>query len=308
MYQISPMKEHLLCEAATSISKCFLYIYQKGHTMAVIRVNKTKDYTVMSNYHFKDRNLSLKAKGLLSLMLSLPDDWNYSTEGLVTLSSDQHASVRSALKELENFYYLKRLAVRDKGKIVDWEYHIYEYPQVEKQEIEKPQVEKPQVDFQQVGNHAQLNTNKSSIKELSIKELNIKEIKRAPNGYDAILAEYPLNEKVKETVIEFVKMRKLIKKPLTDYAFKKMLNKLTRLSSDPQTQIKILDNSITNNWQDIYELKDEQKRVGKDYNQSAFNKLAQEPEIAEDDFNKRLAEHNKRAQALDEQLKRAKGL
>ena len=68
----------------------------------VFRVNRTKDYTVMSNHHFKNKNLSLKAKGLLSLMLSLPDDWNYSIKGLVTLSKDGRDSVMAALKELES--------------------------------------------------------------------------------------------------------------------------------------------------------------------------------------------------------------
>lgn len=68
----------------------------------IIRVERTKNFTVMSNHHFKNKNLSLKAKGLLSLMLSLPDDWNYNMKGLATLSKDGIDSVRTAMKELEN--------------------------------------------------------------------------------------------------------------------------------------------------------------------------------------------------------------
>ena len=108
--------------------------------MSVVRVNKNSDYTVMSNYHFKEKNMSLKAKGLLSLMLSLPDDWDYTVAGLTTLSSDGETSVRNALKELEEFHYLVRNRVYENGKIVDWEYNIYEIPSenlvVENQQLE----------------------------------------------------------------------------------------------------------------------------------------------------------------------------
>lgn len=93
------------------------------------KINKTKDYTIMSNSHFRDKRMSLKAKGLLSIMLSLPDDWDYSTMGLTSLSSDGETSVRSALQELEEFGYLTRERIREGGKIVDWEYNIYETPQ-----------------------------------------------------------------------------------------------------------------------------------------------------------------------------------
>ena len=74
--------------------------------MPVIRVNKTKDYTVMSNYHFKEKDMSLKAKGLLSLMLSLPDNWGYSVEGLVNICKENETSINTALKELKLFGYL----------------------------------------------------------------------------------------------------------------------------------------------------------------------------------------------------------
>ena len=69
--------------------------------MSVFRINKTKNYTVMSNYHLQDRNLSYKAKGLLSYMLSLPSDWDYSIKGLVALSKENITSIKSGLKELK---------------------------------------------------------------------------------------------------------------------------------------------------------------------------------------------------------------
>ena len=87
--------------------RCILNETKGNEIMSeVIRVKRTKNFTVMSNHHFKNKELSLKAKGLLSLMLSLPDDWNYSMKGLATLSKDGIDSVRTAMKELENQGYV----------------------------------------------------------------------------------------------------------------------------------------------------------------------------------------------------------
>lgn len=97
--------------------------------MSVIRVEKNKDYTVISNLCFKEKNMSLKAKGLLTFMLSLPEDWDYSVTGLVLLCKENESSIKSALKELEKFGYLKREIVRNNGKFEDMEYIIYEKPQ-----------------------------------------------------------------------------------------------------------------------------------------------------------------------------------
>ena len=76
--------------------------------MPVIRINKTQNYTVMSNYHLKEKDMSLKAKGLLSLMLSLPDSWDYSISGLVPICKENETEIKSILKELEEFGYLER--------------------------------------------------------------------------------------------------------------------------------------------------------------------------------------------------------
>jgi len=84
----------------------------------------------MSNYHFKNRKLSLKAMGLLSLMLSLPDTWDYSLKGLSTICGDGISSVRAGINELEEHGYVKRKRMRDvHGRLSDTEYSIFEYPQ-----------------------------------------------------------------------------------------------------------------------------------------------------------------------------------
>lgn len=139
---------------------------ERGDIMSVFRVHKTKNFTVMSNYHFKEKEMGLKAKGLLSLMLSLPDSWNYSVSGLVSLSKDGKDGVMSALAELEKFGYLTRKRVQnEKGQFSGVEYHIFEIPQTEKPISEKPISDIPNAENQQL-----LSTNK--IKFLKNKKIN----------------------------------------------------------------------------------------------------------------------------------------
>ena len=138
--------------------------------MAVFRVNRNKNYTHMANYHFKDKGLSWKAKGILSTMLSLPDDWDYSLAGLSTLANDGMSSTRTAIKELETSGYLIRKPIRKDGKIADWEYLIFEKPQAEKLVVENQQVENPLVE-----NHTQLSTKESSTKKSNTKKSSTKE-------------------------------------------------------------------------------------------------------------------------------------
>ena len=98
--------------------------------MAVYRVERTRDYTVMSNYHLKDTTLSLKAKGLLSMFLSFPDDWNYSTRGLAAICKEGVEAIGNTIKELEKAGYIVRRKLRgSNGRITDTEYVIYEQPQ-----------------------------------------------------------------------------------------------------------------------------------------------------------------------------------
>lgn len=102
---------------------------EREAAMSTFRVNKNVNYTVMSNYHLQDKKLSLKAKGLLSYMLSLPDDWDYSLKGLTTGCKDGLDSVRTAVLELEEHGYVHRQKVRNaRGQIIDYDYQVYESP------------------------------------------------------------------------------------------------------------------------------------------------------------------------------------
>ena len=117
--------------------------------MAVFRVQRTRDYTVMSNYHLRDQNLTLKAKGLLSMMLSLPDEWNYTTRGLAAICKEGVDAIGSALKELENNGYIVRHQLRGaNGRISDTEYIIYEQPhKAETPDTDSPDTENPDMVF-----------------------------------------------------------------------------------------------------------------------------------------------------------------
>lgn len=131
--------------------------------MAVFRVKKTRDFTVMSNHHLRNKELSLKAKGLLSVMLSLPDEWDYSLKGLANISKEKIDAIRTGIKELEKAGYVERHQIRnDKGQIEDVEYIIHEQPIMVEPILENPMLDKP---FQE--NPIQLNINKSITEELN---------------------------------------------------------------------------------------------------------------------------------------------
>ena len=141
--------------------------------MAVFRIEKTRDYTVMANHHLRNTALSLKAKGLLSLMLSLPEDWDYTTKGLARICKDGVDSICATVRELEDAGYIIRERVRNaNGQLGSIEYTILEQPREAPPEREKPvQVNpvlgKPVLGKPEQENPAQLNT-KESNKDLSI--------------------------------------------------------------------------------------------------------------------------------------------
>lgn len=144
--------------------------------MAYFRVNKNRDYTVMSNHHLRDRNLSLRAIGLLSKMLSLPDDWDYSVPGLVAICRESKNIIQGALKELEKNGYLVRTMTRDSSGHIGYNYDVYEQPQHTLPRPEKPFTVEPCTEKQ-----PQLNTNKLSTNKLSTEESKTQEKAVEPN-------------------------------------------------------------------------------------------------------------------------------
>ena len=128
--------------------------------MAVFKIEKNKNYTVMSNYHLRDKRMSLKAKGLLSFMLSLPLDWDYSLDGLEKICKEGKDSIRSALNELKLYGYLVIKKTQNNKGIFEYEYMIYEYPYSENPDMDYPDMENP----------TQINTNIQNTKKQNDKE------------------------------------------------------------------------------------------------------------------------------------------
>ena len=125
--------------------------------MSVFRVAKNRNYTIMSNHHLKDKNLSFKAKGLLSYMLSLPDDWDYSLVGLCKASKDNKTAIQSTLKELKEYNYLEITRERTEKGQFEWVYNIFEKP--------KPYTDFPYMENPSTENQPQLNTKKINTKK-----------------------------------------------------------------------------------------------------------------------------------------------
>ena len=192
----------------------------------------------MSNYHFKEKKMSLKAKGLLSLMLSLPDDWNYSISGLVTLSKDGKDSVMSALGELEEFGYLTRVRLTNsKGQFSGVEYNIYEEPQRENPNAVKPTEDIKKAENPNAENRQQLNT--YNIKDLLNKIYDILNT----NEDDELLWLYK----------DYIKMREEINAPLTETGLEKLVDRAKRLSKNNiRIEKLLLETALINNWKNVY--------------------------------------------------------
>ena len=193
--------------------------------MAFMRVKKNSNYTVMSNYHLRDRNISLKAKGLLSLMLSLPEEWDFTLAGLAHISKEGVSAIRAAVIELEENGYVSRTRIRNEaGQLTDVEYTIYECPQSKSHSTDpphallqqpecdspvlgKPILENPTLDHPTSEKQMQLNT-KGISKDISITDLSnpYQSKDRIPSkGMDSSFPDdnpsyYMLTEKIKQQI------------------------------------------------------------------------------------------------------------
>lgn len=225
--------------------------------MSVIRVNNTKGFTVMSNYHFQDKEISLKAKGLLGLMLSLPSNWDYSVNGLVAIVKENKAAVQSALKELEEHKYLKRTRVQDETGRFDYIYDIYEKPYDKLPWAENRCTDIQCTENRCTENQPQINTNKQSTNKQNTKELNTNNSLKEnckKESVQSVISSYTESKDLQDALHDFVDMRTKMRKPLTPRAMKLSLNKLDGLALDDITKLAIVNQSIEHGWQTFYKL------------------------------------------------------
>ena len=213
----------------------------------VIRVEKNREYVVMNNKFLRNKEMSLKAKGLLALCLSLPETWDYSLNGLVAICKENITSVRSGLKELEEHGHLQRNKKKnEKGQFV-YEYVIFEVPYIENLHMDNQHIEK-----QPIENHSELN-----IKEKSIKEENIEEI-------DLYIKEHAFAA-IWSLLKEYLEMRKEIGTPISMRGLKMLLNRIEKLSNGNITvQRLMLENAILNKWKNVYKPKDQEIKAAEE--------------------------------------------
>ena len=217
--------------------------------MSVFRVEKTKGYTVMSNHHLRNHALSLKAKGLLSQMLSLPEDWDYTLQGLAQINKESIDAIREAVRELERAGYIKRSRERDeRGCLRGTVYTIYEQPHaeptpeeptqekpaldnptLEKPALDNPTLEKPMLDKPTLENPTQLNTESTKKRKRQSKDLSITDSIPFPSGFPDAPA-----QKRTETKGTFESYRKVILENI-DYDV---------LASDPHVDREQLDEIV----------------------------------------------------------------
>ena len=211
----------------------------------VIRVEKNREYVVMNNKFLRNKQMSLKAKGLLALCLSLPDDWDYSINGLVSITKESITAVRNAMKELEELGYMKINKLQNEKGQFRYEYVIYETPHIENLHVDNADMENLVVENLVVDNQLQQSTNKQIIKEKVFnKDLYIKERASA-----AIWS--PLND--------YLEMRKEIGAELTERGLKLLLTRLEKLSNNNiNIQRLMLENATMNKWKNIYKPKDQE--------------------------------------------------
>jgi len=190
--------------------------------MAVCRVEKNKNYTTMSNYHLRDPCLSNKARGLLSTMLSLPENWDYTTRGLAKICKDGVDGITAQLKELEQYGYLIRHRIRDSnGRIVDMEYVIYERPHTASPDTEmpymvKPDMVKPDMALPRLETPAQINIDKSIIEKTNTDLSNTHSI-HSDGSRSSVLA--ALEAKRKEADLRDIDEYREIVKENIDYEY-----------------------------------------------------------------------------------------
>lgn len=190
-------------------------------------------------------------------MLSLPSNWDYSVNGLVTIVKENKAAVQSALKELEEHKYLKRTRVQDETGRFDYVYDIYEKPYDKLPCTENRCTDIQCTENRCTENQPQINTNKQSTNKQNTKELNTNEYKEKnikKESVNSVIAEYTESKDLQDALHGFVEMRNKARKPLTVRAMKLSLNKLNELALDDVTKIAIVNQSIVHSWSTFYKL------------------------------------------------------
>lgn len=221
--------------------------------MAIMRNRTQQGYTNVNNTIFRDQRLSLKARGLLCTMLSLPDCWEFSENGLQSiLPADGKTSIRTALKTLEDCGYLVRRQLRENGKMAGLEWEIFDTPQG----FEKPQSENPITVNPKSENRPQLNTKESITKESITKES--KKVRKS-NSFNEIIEAYTNSPTTRELLGEWLQNRKAKRSAMTDNAIKRNIDKLDEYARESRMSVDdYIAEVVRRGWTAFYPIKNYQ--------------------------------------------------
>lgn len=199
----------------------------------------------MSNRFLRNKEMSLKAKGLLALCLSLPEDWNYSLNGLVAICKESHTAIRNTLKELEEHKHLKRVRKQDDKGLFIYEYIIYETPYTENPYMDNLNADNLNTEHPNTDNHPQ-----QSI-DLEIKEEQIIDY--------SIYIDKGVNPSLIPLYNDYLEMRKSIQAPLTERGLKMLITRCMNLSENNiLIQRLMLENATMNQWKNVYKPKEQE--------------------------------------------------
>lgn len=210
----------------------------------IFRVEKNANYVVMSNHHLRNKEMSLKAKGLLSLILSLPPEWNYSLAGLCAICKESQTAMRSALKELETNRYLVRKRQKNSLGHFEYEYIVYELPHTENAHTGSQNTQKEHTE----------NRSQISKEELNTDKLNIDGLKKdkEKEKIDSLLQEVG-NTDLIELYWDYIDLRKGMDAPLTAKGLEMLIARCERLSkNNVRVQKLLLENAIINGWKNVF--------------------------------------------------------
>lgn len=225
--------------------------------MAIIRVDKRSNYTVVDNTFIRDMNLSLKSKGLMLIMLSLPPEWDYSVAGLSAICKEGMTAIRGALKELEECGYLRRERRNSEKGYFVYEYILSEIPQPHNGNLHT--VEEHTVEAYTEDTHTENRTQLS--KDVLNKELlNTDNLEREKNDEISEILSEISDKELRELYTDYVSQRQENGSPLTPKGLRMLIVRGFRLSdSDMAVHRAIVETAIINNWMNIYSPRDEEK-------------------------------------------------
>ena len=248
------------------------------------KANRMGGYFTMGNTPLREKEMSLKAKGLLSLMLSLPDSWDYSIAGLVAICKENETAVKSTLNELKEFGYLivkKKMPNETESGRFEYEYNIYEQPQGkqprETQDIEKQGIENLPLEIQAVENQGQLSTKEVSTNELSTKEESTENKISLEDEFEILWDMYPRKKGKGKALSYYIKARKNKKCPATFEQVKQGIINYCAEIKAKKTETQYIKHGSTwfynGGWNDEYDL---------------VSQNEPKPQTANDEFMKKL--------------------